>query len=59
MNSRHTNIQFTFEEESNDRISFLDILITRSDNKLTTSLYQKKDFQWCIYELQQFPTYDL
>ena len=44
MNSRHRNIQFTCEEESNDKISFLDISITRSKNKLVTSLYRKKTF---------------
>ena len=30
MNSRHRNIQFISEEESKDKISFLDISITRS-----------------------------
>ena len=44
MNSRHRNIQFTCEVESNDKISVLDISITRSNNKLVTSLYQKKTF---------------
>ena len=39
MNSRHRNIQFTCEKESNDKISFLDISATRSNNKLVTSLY--------------------
>ena len=42
MNSRHRNIQFTYEEESNDKISFLNISITRSKNKSVTSLYRKK-----------------
>ena len=34
MNSRHSNIQFTCEEESNNNISFLDISVTRINNKL-------------------------
>ena len=42
MNSRHPNIQFTCEEESNNKISFLDISVTRINNKLTTSFYRKK-----------------
>ena len=42
MNSRHRNIQFPCEEEPNHKISFLNISITRSKNKLVTSLYQKK-----------------
>ena len=39
MNSRHCNISFTYEEECNDKISFLDISIKRSKNKSVTSLY--------------------
>ena len=42
MNSRHPNIQFTCEEESKNKISFLDISVTRINNKLTTSFYRKK-----------------
>ena len=34
----------TGEEESNDKISLLDISIARSNNKLVTSLYRKKTF---------------
>ena len=39
MNLCHPSIQFTCEKESNNKISFLDISVTRMDNKLTTSLY--------------------
>ena len=42
MNSRHRNIQFTFDEQSNEKILFLDIFITKSDNKLVTSSHRKK-----------------
>ena len=45
MNLHHRNIQFACEEESNDKVSFLDISITRSKNKLVTSLYRKKTFR--------------
>ena len=44
MNSRHKNIRFTYEEEQNDSMSFLDIKITRELGKLTTSVYRKKTF---------------
>ena len=54
MNSRHPNIKFTCEEEINNNISFLDISITRVNNKLITSLYRKKTFSGVLYELQQF-----
>ena len=39
MNSRHQNIKFTFDEEHNNNITFLDISITRVGNKLQTSLF--------------------
>ena len=42
MNSRHQNIKFTFEEEHNNKIAFLDISITRVGNELQTSLPRKK-----------------
>ena len=42
MNSRHQNIKFTFEEEHNNKIAFLDISITRVGNELQTSLLRKK-----------------
>ena len=42
MNSRHPNIQFTCEGESNNKTSFLDVSIKRMNNKLVTSLYRKK-----------------
>ena len=44
MNSRHQNIKFTFEEEQNNKITFLEISITRVGNELQTSLFQKKTF---------------
>ena len=44
MNSRHPNIQLTCEEEANNKISFLNVSITRMNNKLVTSLYRKKTY---------------
>ena len=44
MNSRHKNIRFTYEEEENDTLAFLDIKITRSPEGFTTSVYRKKTF---------------
>ena len=54
MNSRHPNIQFTCEEESNNKISFLDISVTRINNKLTTSLYRKKTFSGVYLNFNSF-----
>ena len=44
INSRHKNITFTFEEEDNNVLAFLDIKITRINDKFTTSIYRKKTF---------------
>ena len=46
MNSQHSSINFTDEKESNNEISFLDILIIRNpgDSTFSTSVYRKKTF---------------
>ena len=54
INSRHPNIEFTCEEESNNEISSLDISVTRMNNKLTTSLYRKKTFSGVYLNLTAF-----
>ena len=54
MNSRHLNFQFTCEEESNNKISFLDISVTRINNKLTTSLCGKKTFSGVYLNFNSF-----
>ena len=41
LNSIDKNIQFTFEEENNETIPFLEILISRKRNYITTTVYQK------------------
>ena len=41
--SYHPNIQFTHEIEENQKITFLDVLITRTrDNKLETRVFRKE-----------------
>ena len=54
INLRHRNIHFTCEEESNAKISFLEISITRSNNKLVTSLYRKKTFSGVYLNITAF-----
>ena len=44
LNSRHTNIEFSKDEERDDKISFLDVNITREKGKLVTSIYRKDTF---------------
>ena len=43
MKSRHPKIKFTFEEENDNKVSFFDISITRTENKFTTSIFRKKN----------------
>ena len=54
MNSHHPNIQFICEEESNNKISFLDISITRINNKSATSLCRKKTFNGVYLNFNSF-----
>ena len=44
LNSRHKNMHFTYEVEQNNCLSFLDVLVTREENVLSTSLYRKPTF---------------
>ena len=44
LNSRHRNIQFEADEETNNSLAFLDVLITRDNGRFVTSVYRKKTF---------------
>ena len=44
INSLHPNIRFTIEHEHDNKLAFLDILITRTDQGFTTSVFRKKTF---------------
>ena len=44
INSFHSNIQFTIELEENNKISFLDILISRNEDNFLTGIFRKKTF---------------
>ena len=54
MNSRHPNIKFTYEEEVNNKLSFLDISIERINNKLVISLYRKSTFSGVYMNFHSF-----
>ena len=43
-NSRHTEINFTFEGEIENKIPFLDITIEKANNAFTTTIFRKKTF---------------
>ena len=54
MNLRHPKIRFTCKEKSNNNISFLDISVTRINNKLTRSLYHEKTFNGVYLNFNSF-----
>ena len=41
LNNFHNNIKFTYEEEHNGQISFLDVLIIKKCNVIETTVYRK------------------
>ena len=42
LNNLRDSIKFTMEEEENGSIPFLDVLVTRNNNHMTTSIHRKK-----------------
>ncbi|XP_046542347.1 uncharacterized protein LOC124252739 [Haliotis rubra] len=41
LNSHHSRMQFTMEEESDNKLPFLDVLVKKEENKLSTTVYKK------------------
>ena len=54
INNQHENIKFTFEEEENNKLPFLDILIEKSDNKVKTSVYHKPTYTGLLTNFNSF-----
>ena len=54
LNSRHPNITFTYEEENNNCLPFLDVLVTREENKFSTSIYRKPTFSGLYTNFNSF-----
>ena len=54
LNSKHKNIKFTYEKESNTSLPFLDILISRSENGFKTSVYHKPTFSGVYSNFNSF-----
>ena len=54
LNSKHKNIKFTYENESNNSLPFLDILISRSENGFKTSVYHKPTFSGVYSNFNSF-----
>ena len=45
LNNKHKNIKFTVEHENEGKLPFLDVMLTRSDNTISTSIYRKPTFK--------------
>ena len=54
MNSKHKNIKFIYEKESNNTLPFLDILISRSENGFKASVYHKPTFSGVYSNFSSF-----
>ena len=54
INSRHRNIKFTYKEEKDTKISFLDISISRNYNALETSIFHKPTFSGVYTSFNSF-----
>ena len=44
LNTCHPNMSFSFEQEINDKLSFLDVEVSRQQDKFVTSFYRKPTF---------------
>ena len=53
-NSCHENIKFTSEKETNNKLSFLDIEISRDKNQFITSVYRKPTFSGAFSDFNRF-----
>ena len=53
-NSCHENIKFTSEKETNNKLSFLDIEISRDKNQFITSVYRKPTFSGAFSQFASF-----
>ena len=45
LNSRNSNIKFTFEKQNRSKLAFLDILISNENDNFCTSVFRKKKHQ--------------
>jgi len=54
LNGMHPSLFFTMEEESNDKLSFLDVLVLRNGHSFLTTLYRKPTFTGLYIQWQSF-----
>ena len=44
VNSQHQSIRFTYEVKQNNSLAFLDVAVSRVNNKFSTSVFRKSTF---------------
>ena len=49
LNTRHKNIEFTFEKRKCNKLPFLDILINKNESDSQTSAYQQKTYTGLLF----------
>ena len=54
LNKQYRNIKFTSEIEKNGSLSFLDITVTRENNKFVTLVYRKPTFSGVFTNFESF-----
>ena len=54
MSSRHKNIRFTFEEESNNVLPLLDVNVFRDANKFSSTVHRKETFSSVYTHFKSF-----
>ena len=53
-NTRHPNMSFSFEQEKNGKLSFLDVEISREKGKFVTTIYRKPTFSGVYNHFENF-----
>ena len=54
LNKCHPNMKFSFEEEKNGKLPFLDVEVSREGNKFVTSVYRKPTFSGVYTHFDSF-----
>ena len=54
MNNRHDNIRFTIETEKDNKLPFLDILVSRGNGCINTNIYRKSTFSGVYSNFKSF-----
>ncbi len=59
LNTKHPNIKFTYEPENNNKLSFLDVCIDKSEQNIITRIYRKDTFSGVLTNYLSFYLYEV